>query len=101
MSNKAFIVRTRFQDLNVDGSVANASYGLRVFDDHEATYDNVLVESEAELLALSKRALVEMAFGMNEKAAGIIEFAEESEGGIYIDGDWITWAEIKAGAPTA
>lgn len=98
MSNAAFIVPTRFTDFARDGAEIGHTWGLRVFDDHDATYDNGSVESMDQLLAMSDAQIVEMARGLNERAASIIDFARESADGIEIFGQWTTWAEIDASA---
>lgn len=95
MSNHAFIVPTRFIDLNRDGSSASTAFGLRVFDDHDATYDNVLIESEEQMMAMSDREIVEMARGLNDKAAAIIDFAAENADGLYIWGDFVDWKALR------
>lgn len=99
MSNQAFIVRTCFQDLNADGSVAETTYGIRVFDDYDNTYENFT--SKEELLSLSPADLVAKARGIDEVSANIIDAAQENKDGMNIDGDWVTWEELNATQPKA
>jgi len=101
MSNYAAIALTKFQDLKRDGSVSDVSYGMRVYDDYASTYDNIAIGSEEELLAMTDAQIVEMAAGINETAAGIIEHARENHEGIEIWGEWTSWKQLGLDSPSA
>lgn len=101
MSNKVSIIITRFTDFDRDGKELADSWGIRVCDDYDASYDNLKFASLDDLLSTTDAELVEIARNINERAAAIIDFARESKEGIEIGDRWVTWAEIDASTTPA
>lgn len=67
-----------------DGSVFSTTFGVRVYDDFDCTYVN-LIDSEVELMALEAGALVEFVHENNETAAGMLSSAADPGTAVFVD----------------
>jgi len=91
MSNRAYIVRTKFEGIT-DGDV---SYGVRVYDDYESYYNNNFEgPPTADDIELFKTCLEQE----NEEQDGVLSFVVEEHKGCYIDDNWYTWEQLSAAA---
>ncbi|WP_075292993.1 hypothetical protein [Pararhizobium arenae] len=86
MSNKTHLVRTIFQNVAADGKIYDTSYGFRIYDDNFSTHTN-LYDTLEELLSRSPNELVETARGLDSIGRGFIEYAEEMNHAIIVDGN--------------
>lgn len=91
MANSIEITRTVFQSIETDGNVTDTSYGIRVYDDYEAHYSNMVSDLDA-LKALSAEQIVDLAANINDGSADMIQFARENGAPIYVDGDRFEFA---------
>ena len=98
MSNPVNITITKFVDLDDSGKEIGADYGLRISDNEDQTYTNGLkIEQVIGVLPMD---IVELARGINDRAADMIVFAEDCNDGIYISDKFHAWADIKLKAST-
>ena len=96
MSNQPTIYLTKFTELDADGNDGEASYGLRVADNDDSTYSNLF--ERHEIVGQTASAIVELARGIDDRAAAIVEFAEENRDGIHIGDVFHSWDDLKAEA---
>ena len=85
MNNHINLVSTIFEDVTTN----NISYGYRFFDDYNAEYCDQLsqpITDELDLLAA--------VFNYSNDSS-ILEYIEENEVGIMINGTWYDFDEIK------
>lgn len=92
MANRVMIHVTKFVDLDSEGKEGSVSYGLRVADDYEATYSNLL--KKEQIVGASPREILGLAIEIDVRSHAMIEHAQEHHEGITIGGDYYTWAEI-------
>ena len=88
MSYEVGIMSTKFVDVNV---THKESYGVRVFDKYQQTYDNSWNEIPKEKLDILQKVLE----NEDEVVINIIDFVLEEEEGIWIDEKYFEWNEIK------
>lgn len=86
MSSSITLTGCEFKDVG-----GEASFGFRIADDYEKTYDNfgeALIKDDLELLKYA----VECA---DEKSEAMFEFMNENEKGIEINGSWYDYEQVK------
>jgi hypothetical protein len=104
MSNPVDIQFRRFENLNDDLTPdGTANYGFVIYDNEGTTYNNNFNSKEELQGELDKREgtfpqkVIDLVcyFGDN-MAQGMLDFVQENEKGITINGTFYEWDEIKA-----
>ncbi|MFN3133915.1 hypothetical protein [Roseibium sp.] len=86
MGNRITLDRIAFQELDKDGSVTATGYGVRIADDHEATYVNVL-DTKTDLMRMAAGELIQLVADNSDLAANLLQYARERGIQIWIDGE--------------
>jgi len=86
MSNRVYIEPTEFKDVRT----GEVSYGVRVYDDYAMAYDNSWDRIPYSDLEVLKRVLEDA----SEQAGGMIDWAVESEKGLYVSCTWFSAEDI-------
>jgi len=91
MSNKVFLVRTKFEDVESKES----SYGIRLFDSYDQFYaiNNDLLDFKG--LDLLKKLVTEVKY-TNNGFTDLLNHLFLAEKGIDIDGKWFDFEEIES-----
>lgn len=103
MSNQVCLVSTKFSNVKT----GDVSFGYRLYDGYEATYNNSRFPYEGSKgwdgktdqtfpdddLDTLKEAM--KLFDDDEVAKVMFKFIKDNEGRIEIDGTWYDWNEIK------
>jgi hypothetical protein len=92
MSNIAAIYLTKFSDLDAKLNETKVSYGIRVADDYDSTYTNLM--QKEELSNWSPIEILEIAKNIDDKASAIIGAAQENQDGIEIASVFYSWEEL-------
>jgi hypothetical protein len=87
--NRVEIIRTTF----VDGRDGDKSYGYRIHDDHECTYNNMMDPKFFKLSPID--AFVQVIETASDTTQQMIDYIEFSQTGVSIDYEYLTWDEIK------
>lgn len=85
MSSKVYLKSTKFE------SMGETTYGFRMYDDYEKTYNNcseAFIEDDLDLLRYAKET-------EDEDIDGMLYFIVENEEGIEINGTWYDFEQIK------
>lgn len=98
MSSNVDIYVTRFETIDNEGQTTSTSYGLRVVDDFEQTYSSHFEKSD--IIGKTPAELVEIARDSDDRAASMIQFAEDELDGVHINGDFWAWDELKPQSST-
>jgi hypothetical protein len=88
MSNRVTITSTKFVNIK-EGS---DTLGFRMYDDEGQQYDNTwesIPDNDLDVLAKVKDE------SDNKEVVAMLDFIQEVESGISIDGTWYDWDEIK------
>ena len=89
MSNQVCIQRTTF----VDQPNGEKTYGYRMFDDYESTYNNFYGEDFLEKPPLD--AIAQIKVDGSRAEYDLFSFVVEEEKGITVDGEYFEWEQIK------
>lgn len=88
MSNRVTITSTKF----VNTKEGHDTLGFRMYDDEGQAYDNTwdaIPDNDLDVLAKIKDE------SYNKEVVAMLDFIQENENGISIDGTWYDWDEIK------
>jgi hypothetical protein len=93
MSNKAFLVKTKFEDVESKES----SYGIRLFDSYEQFYAVNNDLSNLKGLDLLKKVVesINSTDSFLNGATDLLSNLVEMQRGIEIDGEWFDFEEIE------
>lgn len=86
MSNRVHLNAVKMEYL--DGTL---SYGYTISDDEDMSFDNnaeAMIEDDLDLLRYAKKTA-------DASTEGMLDFIQETEKGILINGTWYDWDEIK------
>ena len=87
MSNRMYIEPTEF----INTRSGEKTYGVRVYDDYAAAYDNTW-----DSIPASDIEVLKMVLKMDGKEIQeMFENVQENEKGISIGGTWYDWEDIK------
>jgi hypothetical protein len=89
MSNRVTITTTEFK--NVRESPKSKTYGFRMYDDEGQIYDNAWDSIPKTDMEVLKKVNEECASDVLD----MLDFVRDNETGIYVDGNWYEWDEIK------
>lgn len=87
MSNRVSIVPTEF----VNVRSGDRTLGVRVYDDEGQSYDNTWETIPDDDMDLIKKVLQSDDINI----VGMMDFIQENEKGLSIDGNWYDWEQIK------
>jgi len=87
MSNRVTVQATVFKN-HPQGL---ETFGYRMFDDYDQTYDNTFDAVPDNDLELLRHALA----NCDGIAGSMLEYVEENNTGIYIGDTWYDWDEIR------
>ena len=94
MSNTISLIATTFESV-INGKTYGKTYGFRMYDSYEKTYDN---NSESPLV--DDFETLEYAIGCGDVlVTGMIDYCRENEQGININRTWYDYDEIKVYFP--
>jgi hypothetical protein len=88
MSNELTIMPTKFTDQTNAGAI---SYGVRVYNGYDQSYDNTWEDIPDEPLEILKR-VVEVC---NDTMWAMLESVKDNKLGMYIGDNWYEWKQIR------
>lgn len=86
MANALFVNRVIFQEIDKDGNLLDATYGVKASDDYACGYDDT-VESKDVLLSLTKDEMLDLAKNISEEMCEAVDAAKLNGTPIYMDGE--------------
>ena len=95
MSNIVCIQRTKFINLDNKGNSTSESYGFRMYDNYEFSYNNDFTLSEILLDDLALFKFIRENCIEDQRIADILYFLYENEIGLFIDDSFYEFSEIK------
>jgi hypothetical protein len=88
MSNRVTITSTKFVNVKEDNS---ETLGFRMYDDEGQMYDNTWDAIPDEDLDVLAKVIKESSGPVSD----MLDFIQLNQKGIYIDGSWYDWDDIK------